>query len=89
MDKTSFANLTGSLCYGGEKHILTPGMNTLPDGLQATLEYRQVADNAHHLLLRLRNTGSANTKQITLPKTLDLYIPASEPVQYHSLTGDD
>lgn len=89
MDKTSFANLTGSLCYGGEKHILTPGMNTLPDGLQATLEYRQVTESAHHLLLRLKNTGSANTKQITLPKTLDLYIPASEPVQYHSLTGDD
>ena len=88
MDKTSFANITGSLCYGGEKHILTPGMNTLPDGLQATLEYRQVADNAHHLLLRLRNTGSENTKQITLPKTLDLYIPAGETVRYHSLSGD-
>ena len=50
MDKTSFVNLTGSLCYGGEKHILTPGMNTLPDGLQAALEYRQGADNDMHLL---------------------------------------
>ena len=89
MDRKTFANLTGSLCYGGEKIVITPGMNTLEDGLQATLEYRQVADNAHHLLLRLRNTGSENTKQITLPKTLDLYIPAGETVQYHSLSGDD
>lgn len=89
MDKTTFTTLSGSLCYGGERKILTPGTLTLEDTLQATLEYRQVADNAHHLLLRLKNTGSENTKQITLPKTLDLHIPAGEAVQYHSLSGDD
>ena len=88
MDKTSFADLTGSLYYGGEKHLLTPGTLSMADGLQATLEYRQVTENAHHLLLRLCNEGRENTKQITLPKTLDLYIPAGEAVQYHSLTGD-
>lgn len=89
MDKTSFATLTGSLCYGGDRKILTPGTVTLEDTLQVSLEYRQVADNAQHLLLRLKNTGSENTKQITFPKTLDLYIPAGETVQYHSLSGDD
>ena len=89
MDKTTFANLTGSLCYGGERKILTPGTVTLEDTLQVTLEYRQVAENAHHLLLRLKNTGREITKQITLPKSLDFYIPAGETVQYHSLSGDD
>ncbi len=89
MDKNTFSNLTGSLCYGGGKIVFTPGVTNLADGLQISLEYRQVTESAHHLLLRLKNTGSANTKQITLPKTLDLYIPAGEPVQYHSLTGDD
>lgn len=89
MNQADFYNLTGSFCYDGKKHILAPGVYSLSDGLQAVLEYRQVAENARHLLLRLSNTGGENTKQITLPKTLDLHIPTSEVMTFHTLTGDD
>lgn len=88
MDNATFQNLTGSFCYGGQKHILSPGIYETSDGLEALLEYRQVTEGAHHLILRLRNMGSENTKQITLPKTLDLHIPTGETMRYHSLTGD-
>lgn len=81
-------SITGSLCYNGKKIILAPGKQTVADDLVANLEYRTVDDNAEFAVLRLKNTGSANSGQITAVKTLDLEIATTEKPRYHSLRGD-
>ncbi|MBQ8768152.1 MAG: alpha-galactosidase [Oscillospiraceae bacterium] len=81
-------SITGSLCYNGKKIILTPGEQTVAENLVADLQYRTVSDNAEFAVLKLKNTGTANSGQITAVKTLDLEIAATQKPQYHSLRGD-
>lgn len=81
-------SITGSLCYNGTRFTLTPGTQTVADGLVAELTYRAVGDNAEFAVLRLKNTGAANSGQITAVKTLDLEFVTAQKPQYHSLRGD-
>lgn len=81
-------SITGSLCYNGKKVVLTTGKQTVADGLVADLQYRTVGDNAEFAVLRLKNTGTANSGQITAVKTLDVEFPATQNPLYHSLHGD-
>ncbi len=80
--------ITGSLYYNGKKVILSPGTQTVADGLVAELTYRAVGDNAEFAVLRLKNTGTANSGRITAVKTLDLKIATTQKPRYHSLRGD-
>ena len=80
--------MRGSLHYNGQKIILNPGVQTIADGLQANLEFRTIGENAEFAVLRLKNTGAANTGRITAVKTLDQEFPCQEAPRYHSLKGD-
>ena len=80
--------ITGSLCYNGTKITLSPGTQTVADGLVAELSCRAIGENAEFAVLKLKNTGAANSGQITAVKTLDLEIPCTQKPLYHSLQGD-
>ena len=80
--------MRGSLHYNGQKIILNPGVQTIADGLQANLEFRIIGENAEFAVLRLKNTGAANTGRITAVKTLDQEFSCRETPRYHSLKGD-
>ena len=78
----------GSLCYNGVKVTILPGKQTVGDCLLVDLEYRAIGENAEFAVLRIQNTGTSNSGQITAVKTLDVEIPAKEHPLYHSLRGD-
>ncbi len=80
--------MQGSLHYNGNKIILNPGLQTIEDGLVANLEHRVIGNNAEFAVLRLKNTGAANSGQITKVNTVDLRISSSQAPHYHSLRGD-
>lgn len=80
--------MRGSLCYNGTTIELAPGVQTVADGLVAYLDYRAIGENAEFAVLRLKNTGTANSGQITAVKTLDQEFFCSEAPHYHSLKGD-
>lgn len=80
--------MRGSLHYNGQKIILNPGVQTIADGLQANLEFRTIGENAEFAVLRLKNTGAANTGRITAVKTLDQEFLSTQAPAYHSLQGD-
>ncbi|MBQ6997315.1 MAG: alpha-galactosidase [Oscillospiraceae bacterium] len=80
--------MRGSLCYNGKKIMLTPGIQSVADGLVADLQCRSIGDNAEFAVLYLKNIGNTNSGQITAVKTVDLNIPCSQKPQYHSLRGD-
>lgn len=89
MTHFAWRELTASFFYNEEKKYITPGTYYFEKGLVATLEHSKVHEDADHLLLKLKNTGSENTYQIKAAKTLDLSVESSEPLVYHGLTGDD
>lgn len=80
--------MRGSLCYNGTKIELIPGIQTVADGLVADLQYRAIGENGEYAVLRLKNTGSKSSGQITAVKTLDQEFFCSEAPHYHSLQGD-
>ena len=91
--------ITSSFIYDNKKIILAPkDMTCLSEkiyikkfsgGLEAILEYHEPASGAFTCLLRFKNTGTENTKQIKAPKTLDMAIAkTSQPILWHSLSGD-
>lgn len=88
MNHIAFSGLTASICYHGQKTVIAPGTHAFEKGLQAELEYRKIDNCTEWVMLRLKNTGTENTHQITLPKTIDLDIHTTELPCYHGLRGD-
>lgn len=81
--------LTASFEYNGEKKYITAGTHCFEAGLCAVLELTKVTEEADHLLLKLKNTGTENSYQIKNAKTLDLHVITDQKAVYHGLTGDD
>lgn len=80
--------LKASFYYNGEKVYVAPGMHEYAKGLVATLEIEKPAENAAHLLLKMKNVGEENTHQIRAAKTLDLCLKTETSPMYHGLCGD-
>lgn len=80
--------MQGSLCYNGKKIAIIAGTQTVADGLISVLEHRAIGDHAEFVVLKLKNTGNANSGRITAVKTVDLHIPCVQTPRYHSLHGD-
>ena len=78
---------TASVTINDEHIWLMPGEANLTDGLTATLTVTP-ASPAYRLTLSLANNGTENSPIIDDPCTLEVELPATAPVRYHTLCGD-
>jgi len=81
--------IRGSLYYNGQKKFFGEGKTLIADSLEAEISCKRYSCGAVYALLKLRNLGETPTKQITFPKTVDMFFENSGDVVYHSLMGDD
>jgi len=80
--------IQGSLYYNKNKIYIQPGETVLDNNLIVTLEYQKISDRADFAVLKMKNTGTCNTGQISEVKTFDVTYKSTEAPLYHTLTGD-